>query len=93
MPESALILLLFDSKVACAAPQTRQYLYFCTSKASMCTFVLVKQVACPAPETRQYLYFCTSKASIFALVKQEKYATSGLLRRVRNTLVKQVFLH
>ena len=61
-----------------ARPRLRQYLYFCTSKAS--TFVLVKHAQglararggarVPAPLRRQALYFCTSKGSTFVLQRK-----------------------
>jgi ribosomal protein L24E len=47
-------------------PHLRQYLYFCTSKASKLRERIPRERiprAWPPPHLRQYLYFCTSKAS------------------------------
>jgi ribosomal protein L24E len=46
-------------------PQLRQYLYFCTSKASKLTNAAygARPDGAILPQLRQYLYFCTSKAS------------------------------
>jgi hypothetical protein len=51
-------------------PKLRQYLFFCTRKASALSICL--------PPQRQYLFFCTRKASVFVLLYKESECTQYL---------------